>query len=339
MALEFITTTSGSCRGGGGGSEIDSGERAGKISECAVKVVSRASNEGSHPGDTYVTFAVGTTGVTEEVGEVALLPTLQHGNSSVPHAATTGPENLSQVNLLESGVYPNLVIDTNPDSSAPTGLPRASSTRGKYKLFRAPLDPALFARHCFSKKGRAQDLFCLKLDCSVAHKGGRIPANTSPGEGFIQKDRELAFCQPSLDMNRLDDGDIPSWLEFHNTVPAWQEIFSVAEQIARPATQIECVADETDNEEETDSFRGIRLSMEEFKIKTDEVTREFVSENPESFKTKKEENVFTIPALPKFELIDLAREFADDNIKNTLKSLLQDLDEIFLLKKNLLRIF
>ena len=66
--------------------------------------------------------------------------------------------------------------------------------------------------------------------------------------------------------------------------------------------------------------------MEEFEQKTDQAATE-LTETPEKTEANQNRDVFFVLALPTFKPIDLASKFADEEVHQTVKSLLRDLDE------------
>ena len=51
-----------------------------------------------------------------------------------------------------------------------------------------------------------------------------------PGEAYVCKDQDLAFCSPSVDLNLMEDNLAMEWLTLSNTLEGWNELITLAEQ-------------------------------------------------------------------------------------------------------------
>ena len=181
-ALDFVTETSDSLRDGGGAT-LEGWSKPAKSTHFR-----NCKQNGSRAGNVLdAQETVGTAG--DEFREAAAVPTVWQNNTGALTTGTT-ERNLNQLNLYRSGAYDSLTIDVNPDSSGLAKSSKPASKRARYIFFSSLVDPSLFARHCFVKKGRVKDTFCIKIDCKTAHKGGRTPTKIVPGEAFVQKDKE-----------------------------------------------------------------------------------------------------------------------------------------------------
>ena len=50
----------------------------------------------------------------------------------------------------------------------------------------------------------------------------------APGDAFVAKDKETAFCEPMIRTNLVDNELIQEWLASSNTLKGWTEIFNLA---------------------------------------------------------------------------------------------------------------
>lgn len=302
--LDFVTASSDPRRDGGG-SEVDSVLRA------------------SEPALAQQDNSVGTAGHNNLPDDLAALPTVPRGNT-VNETADSAEGNREGINLYESGKYNKLVVDVPVDSPLVQRLSMRGSTRAKYRLFCVPSDSSGLDDFCFIKKGRGQEVFCIKKDCKTSHQGDRAHMQINPGTLYVQKDKDTAFCSPYLEQSRIDEGLISTWLNTLHTLQEWADLFAD-------------VAAKQETHADPDPLRGIKVSVEEFERKAEAATRDLDLEYPTPPKHFEEgKNNMYVPALPKFEPIESCSEFGDPQTHHTVKALLRDLDEkIFVLKNSL----
>ena len=82
--------------------------------------------------------------------------------------------------------------------------PKVVTTTTKYKLFRATTNLEELKTYCFQKKGRTNNMFCLRKNCTIKHQGIFLMP-VAPGDAFVAKDKETAFCEPTIRTNLMDN--------------------------------------------------------------------------------------------------------------------------------------
>ena len=51
-----------------------------------------------------------------------------------------------------------------------------------------------------------------------------------PGEGYVVKDKDLAFCEPIIDFKWMEEDLIAEWLASSNTLEGWNKLISIAQE-------------------------------------------------------------------------------------------------------------
>ena len=54
-----------------------------------------------------------------------------------------------------------------------------------------------------------------------------------PGEGYVVKDKDLAFCELIIDFKWMEEDLIAEWLVSSNTLEGWNELISTAQEKAK----------------------------------------------------------------------------------------------------------
>ena len=138
-----------------------------------------------------------------------------------------------KIDLFTSGAYDNFDTVTSllPSSYAPP--PKVVTTANKYKFFLATTNLEELKLYCFQRKGRANNLFCTKKNCVVNHQGTQYIEPVAPGDVYIAKDKDTAFCTPSISTNLMDEELLKEWLASSNTVVGWTEMMNLATERAK----------------------------------------------------------------------------------------------------------
>ena len=138
----------------------------------------------------------------------------------------------NMVNLYTPGAYDNFETVTSSQHSFFAPPPKVVTTSTKYKLFKATEDLRELGKYCFMKKGRSNNMFCLKKNCTINHQGDNFVLPVAPGEAYVAKDKDSAFREPTIRTNLMDEKLIEDWMNSSNTLEGWTEIMSLASEHA-----------------------------------------------------------------------------------------------------------
>lgn len=133
-------------------------------------------------------------------------------------SASTQKEKIDKVDLYTSGAYNNFETVTTSFTNTFAPPPKVVSTSTKYKLFQAPTNMEVFKEFCFEKKGRSKNVFCLRRNCTTTHHGDHFIMPVAPGKGYIQEDKDSAFCSPHINLALMEEDLVNEWLASSNTL-------------------------------------------------------------------------------------------------------------------------
>ena len=145
-------------------------------------------------------------------------------------STSTQKEKIDKVDLYTSGAYDNFETVTTSFTNTFAPPPKVVSTSTKYKLFQAPTNMEVFKEFCFERKGRSKNVFCLRRNCTTTHHGDHFIMPVAPGEGYVQKDKDSAFCSPHINLALMEEDLVNEWLASSNTLEGWSELIRLAEQ-------------------------------------------------------------------------------------------------------------
>ena len=97
-----------------------------------------------------------------------------------------------------------------------------------YCLFVAPSTREGLSNFCFKLIGSGATI-CIDRNCVKKHHGGAYPV--IPSEAFVQKDRNRAFANPTIDLDLIDPNLAATWVNTSKTLDDWTSLFTSSKEV------------------------------------------------------------------------------------------------------------
>ena len=88
----------------------------------------------------------------------------------------------------------------------------------------------VFKEYCFEQKGRSKNVFCLRRNCTTTHHVDHFIMPVAPSKAYVQKDKDLAFCSPHMNLVLMEEDLVKEWLASLNTLEGWSDLINLADQ-------------------------------------------------------------------------------------------------------------